>query len=83
MGVVDFDDCFDELARVAYRVAFRILGSRTDAEDVAQEALARLRPLEEGARSRAGMGVARRRQPRHRGLAAAPATTDTATWDHK
>lgn len=36
-----FDDRFDELAAVAYRVAFRLLGSRSDAEDVAQEALAR------------------------------------------
>ena len=37
----DFDLAFDELAAVAYRVAFRILGSRGDAEDVAQEALTR------------------------------------------
>jgi len=37
----DFDDRFDALARLAYRVGFRLLGSRPDAEDVAQEALAR------------------------------------------
>ena len=37
----DFDDRFDDLARLAYRVAYRLLGSRPDAEDVAQEALAR------------------------------------------
>jgi RNA polymerase sigma factor (sigma-70 family) len=36
-----FEDRFDELARLAYRVAYRLLGSRPDAEDVAQEALAR------------------------------------------
>lgn len=36
-----FDQHFDDLAAVAYRVAFRLLGSRPDAEDVAQEALAR------------------------------------------
>jgi RNA polymerase sigma-70 factor (sigma-E family) len=36
-----FDDEFAELYRAAYRVAFRLLGDRTEAEDVAQEALAR------------------------------------------
>jgi RNA polymerase sigma-70 factor (sigma-E family) len=36
-----FDLAFDGLYRLAYRVAFRILGDRGDAEDVAQEALAR------------------------------------------
>jgi len=38
---VDFEDRFDALAAVAYRVAHRLLGDREDAEDVAQEALAR------------------------------------------
>lgn len=36
-----FDDRFAALATVAYRVAFRILGNRAEAEDVAQETLAR------------------------------------------
>ena len=36
-----FDDAFDQLYQIAYRAAFRILGSREDAEDVAIEALAR------------------------------------------
>ena len=36
-----FDEAFAELFDLAYRVAFRILGSREDATDVAQEALAR------------------------------------------
>jgi RNA polymerase sigma-70 factor (sigma-E family) len=36
-----FDLAFEDLYRLAYRVAFRILGDRGDAEDVAQEALAR------------------------------------------
>ena len=36
-----FDLAFDGLYAIAYRVAFRILGDRGDAEDVAQEALAR------------------------------------------
>ena len=36
-----FDQAFEGLYTLAYRVAFRILGDRGDAEDVAQEALAR------------------------------------------
>jgi RNA polymerase sigma-70 factor (sigma-E family) len=36
-----FDLAFEGLYRLAYRVAFRILGDRGDAEDVAQETLAR------------------------------------------
>lgn len=40
-GAPDFDERFDDLARLAHRVAYRILGQRQEAEDVAQEALAR------------------------------------------
>jgi RNA polymerase sigma factor (sigma-70 family) len=36
-----FDDAFDRLFQIAYRSAFRLLGSREDAEDVAIEATAR------------------------------------------
>ncbi len=36
-----FDDAFDRIFVLAYRAAFRILGSREDAEDVAMETLAR------------------------------------------
>lgn len=36
-----FEERFDDLARIAYRVGFRLLGDRGDAEDVAQEAVAR------------------------------------------
>jgi RNA polymerase sigma-70 factor (sigma-E family) len=36
-----FDQAFEGLYGLAYRVAYRILGNRPDAEDVAQEALAR------------------------------------------
>lgn len=37
----DFDRRFDDLAAVAYRVAYRLTGSRRDAEDIAQEAMIR------------------------------------------
>lgn len=36
-----FEAAYDELFHAAYRVAFRILGSRPEAEDVTQEALTR------------------------------------------
>jgi RNA polymerase sigma factor (sigma-70 family) len=36
-----FEEVFGELYRLAYRVSFRLLGDRCDAEDAAQEALAR------------------------------------------
>lgn len=40
-GEGSFDGAFPALFSSAYRVAFRILGSHEDAEDVAQEAVAR------------------------------------------
>jgi RNA polymerase sigma-70 factor (sigma-E family) len=36
------DEAYDDLWLVAYRVAYRILGQREDAEDVAQDALIRV-----------------------------------------
>jgi len=36
-----FEEAFPDLFRLAYQVSFRVLGDRGDAEDVAQEALAR------------------------------------------
>ena len=36
-----YDDAFDALARIAYRVAYRVLGDRDDALDIAQESMAR------------------------------------------
>ena len=36
-----YDEAFAELYRACYRVAFRLLGDRAEAQDVAQEALAR------------------------------------------
>ncbi len=38
---VRFEEVFPDLYRLAYRVSFRVLGDRGDAEDVAQETLAR------------------------------------------
>lgn len=40
-GPADFDEAFDALVALAYRVAFRILGDREEARDVAQESLTR------------------------------------------
>ena len=40
-GHVAFEDAFPRLYADAYRVAFRLLGQRSEAEDVAQEACAR------------------------------------------
>ncbi len=37
----DFEDAFEDLYGLAYRVAFRLLGRRGDAEDVSAEAMAR------------------------------------------
>ncbi len=39
--IESFDDAFDCLFRIAYRSAYRLLGSREDAEDVAIDALTR------------------------------------------
>jgi RNA polymerase sigma-70 factor (sigma-E family) len=36
-----FDDEFRDLSKIAYRVAYRIIGDRATAEDIAQESLAR------------------------------------------
>src|ERR1700734_1724669 len=40
-SVLTFEEVFPVLVRDAYRVAYRLLGDRTEAEDVAQEACAR------------------------------------------
>ena len=37
----EFDDCFPALGALAYRVGYRLLGDRGDAEEIAQETLAR------------------------------------------
>ncbi len=34
-----FDDEFDELASLAYQMAFQVLGSRADAEEIAQDTM--------------------------------------------
>lgn len=69
---MSFDDEFGELARLSYRVAFRILGNRSEAEDVTQEALTkafvRWRRVEDHARpwvcrvsTNLALGVVRKR----------------------
>lgn len=54
-----FDDAFAELAAIGYRVAFRLLGDRSEAEDVAQEALARAYARWRGVHDHAAPWVAR------------------------
>lgn len=39
-----YDDCFDALFAVAYRVAFKMLGQREDAEDIAESVLEKAWP---------------------------------------
>lgn len=39
--VVDYDDVFDELFALAYRVSYRIVGSSEDADDLASETMAK------------------------------------------
>ena len=40
-GPPSYDERFDALADLSYRVAYRMVGSREDARDIAQEAMAR------------------------------------------
>jgi RNA polymerase sigma-70 factor (sigma-E family) len=54
-----FDQQFDDLARTAYQVSFRILGDREEARDVAQEALARAFARWPRVREKAGGWVAK------------------------
>lgn len=86
---MDFDDDFDELAAVAYRTAFRILGSRAEAEEVAQETLTKALMRWRGIRSHArpwvcrvaaneAIGVLRKRRRVPAGADAAHVATDAA-----
>lgn len=69
---MSFDDEFDELALLAYQTAFRILGSRAEAEEIAQETMAKAyvrwrrvrghaRPWVCRVAANAALGVVRRR----------------------
>jgi RNA polymerase sigma factor (sigma-70 family) len=73
---VIFDDEFDELAALAYQTAFRILGSRAEAQEVAQDtmikAYLRWRKVQRHARPwvcrvavNASLGIVRRRRRPH------------------
>jgi RNA polymerase sigma-70 factor (ECF subfamily) len=83
-----FDDEFDELAALAYQTAFRILGSRHEAEEVAQDtmikAYLRWRKVQRHARPwvcrvavNGSLGIVRRRR-RHQQLDERPAGFQTA-----
>lgn len=71
-----FDDEFDELAALAYQTAFRILGSRAEAQEVAQDtmikAYLRWRKVQRHPRPwvcrvavNASLGIVRRRRRHH------------------
>lgn len=73
-----FDDEFDELAGLAYRVAFQIVGSRAEAEEIAQDtmtkAFIRWRRVQRHARPwvcrvaiNGALGLVRRRRPAQSG----------------
>ena len=86
-GPPSFDERFDALASLSYQVAYRMVGSREDARDIAQEALARAYARWPKVRDQAGGWVARvttnlaldqlRRRGR-RAPATIEPTTDTA-----
>ena len=68
-----FEEAFEDLYTRAYGVAYQLLGRRSEAEDVAQETLARafVRWRQDPCLRR-GVGRAGRRQPGDRRLAAPP-----------
>ena len=86
-GPPSYDERFDALADVSYRVAYRMVGSREDARDIAQEAMARAYASWPKVRDKASGWVARvttnlaldqlRRRTRVAPAAVAP-TPDTA-----
>jgi RNA polymerase sigma factor (sigma-70 family) len=86
-----FDDEFDELAALAYQTAFRILGSRAEAQEVAQDtmikAYLRWRTVQRHARPwvcrvavNASLGIVRRRR-RHHTVDQTPAGFQTEVAD--
>jgi RNA polymerase sigma-70 factor (sigma-E family) len=58
-GPPSYDERFDALATLSYQVAYRMVGSREDARDIAQEALARAYVRWPKVRDKAGGWVAR------------------------
>ncbi|HMJ78160.1 MAG TPA: sigma-70 family RNA polymerase sigma factor [Iamia sp.] len=86
-----FGDAFDDLSAVAHRVAYRLLGDRSEAEEVAQEALVRVylrwrrvAPYAEAWVARVATNLAldqHRRRSRQRRHAAAVAATPAGVAD--
>lgn len=82
-----FDDEFEELTALAYRVAFRVLGNRGEAEEVAQEAMIRAyqrwrtvqqyaKPWVSRVAANLSIGILRKRRPTPGGLEPAQVPTD-------
>ena len=57
-----FDDEFDELAALAYQTVFRILGSRSEAQEVAQDTMIKAYPVAQSSTTPATVGVSSRRE---------------------
>ncbi len=83
---MDFDEHFAELAGLAYQTAFRIVGSQAEAEDVAQETLAKAltrwkkiaghaRPWVCRVAGNEAIGIVRKRRPLPDGIETTPDQT--------
>ncbi|MDQ1748463.1 MAG: hypothetical protein QOD07_2726 [Frankiaceae bacterium] len=89
----DFDRAFPELFATSYRVAFRVLGSASEAEDIAQETLTRAFVRWQRVEDHAGAWVATvafrlavdagRRQNRHPSVELRDASAVTGDWDQR
>lgn len=85
---MEFEDEFDDLAGLAYRTAFRILGARPEAEEVAQETMTKAllgwnrvrshaRPWVCRVAANEAIGILRKRRPARMELAMVQSSGET------